>query len=99
MPFFSITSTSLNLIKILPIGVGRVGLQEHAVILDTVQHVPNHGRERLQIVKLNMRLMQQLRKKSGLLEAPCLRAKFRSQQVCFEDPALYFLEFPWCSSR
>ncbi len=26
-------------------------VKEHVVILDTVQHVPNHGRERLQIVK------------------------------------------------
>ncbi len=32
--------------------VERVCLEEHVVILDTVQHVANHGRERLQIVKL-----------------------------------------------
>ncbi len=32
--------------------VERVWLQEHVVILDTVQHVPNNGRERLQIVNI-----------------------------------------------
>ncbi len=32
--------------------VERVWLEGHVVILDTVQHVLNHGRKRLQIVKL-----------------------------------------------
>ncbi len=44
-------------------------------------------------------LMQQLREKAGLLEAPWLRAASKSQQVWLDDPSLYFLEFPWCSSE
>ncbi len=43
--------------------------------------------------------MQQLREKAGLLEAPCLRAGTKSQQVWLEDLSLHFLEFLWCSSK
>ncbi len=60
--------------------VGRLIIRGHVVTLDTVQHIPNHGRERLQIVKLlldrsnlnsqtDVHLTQQ-REKVGLLEAP-----------------------------
>ncbi len=77
------------------------------VILDTLQHVPNRGRERLQHGKLllelicrsiknsqiDVDLMQQLRKKTGLFEAPWLRAAAKNQQVWLEDPSLYILVF------
>ncbi len=43
--------------------------------------------------------MQQLQEKFGVREAPWLRAVAKSQHLWLEDPSLYFLEFPWCSSR
>ncbi len=47
-------------------------------------------------LQIDVHLMQQLREKSGLHEAPWLRAAAKSQQVWLEDPCLYFQEFLWC---
>ncbi len=44
-------------------------------------------------------LMQKLREKAGLLEAPWLRTEAKSQQVRLEDLPLHFVEFHSCSSR
>ncbi len=43
--------------------------------------------------QIDVDLMQQLREKSGLREAPWLSAAAKSPQVWLEDISLHFLEF------